>query len=213
MKEARQTYDLEFFKQFSFQGKDSLKLAQKGLEEYIQSLEDNREIQKLMVAMVSQSYELNQDIPNIELLIYKMFCSPLSTKEARKEGNDSKNLLLGNIFDAKGVELPLEIYNSLLHTVMINPKKKHFKKILAYLQKNEPEEKITPALIDKMFVLGIKNNYPVTIGQLMRDLMTNGKYHVHQNTFIKLVMYLERCKGFEEDAKKFLYMTSNSKFF
>jgi hypothetical protein len=45
--------------------------------------------------MIHQSYQLNKDIPNIELLIYKMFCSPITTKEVRK---GEKDLLVGNIF-------------------------------------------------------------------------------------------------------------------
>ena len=61
--------------------------------------------------MIQQSYELNQDIPNIELLLYKMFCSPISTKKERKGSND---LLSGNIFAQKGLQLPIDVYNSLL---------------------------------------------------------------------------------------------------
>ena len=64
--------------------------------------------------MMNHSYELNQDIPNIELLMFRIFCSPLSTKHARKDGKDSKNLLLGNIFSEKRVEMPMEVYDSLL---------------------------------------------------------------------------------------------------
>ena len=36
-----------------------------------------------MLAMISQAYELNEFIPNIELLIYKIFFSPITTKEER----------------------------------------------------------------------------------------------------------------------------------
>lgn len=97
MKEAIQKYDLEFFKQFSFSGKDALKLSQHGLEEYIQALENNEDVKMLLVSMIHQSYELNQDIPNIQLLLYKMFCSPILTKEERKN-YDGDDLLFGNIF-------------------------------------------------------------------------------------------------------------------
>ena len=61
--------------------------------------------------MIHQNYQLNKDIPNIELLIYKMFCSPISTKEERK---GVKDLLTGNIFAAKGLQLPIDVYVSLL---------------------------------------------------------------------------------------------------
>jgi hypothetical protein len=68
-----------------------MKLSQKGLEEYILNLESVSEIEKLLLSMVHQSYELNHIIPNIEMLMYKMFCSPISTKEQRSE--DNTNLL------------------------------------------------------------------------------------------------------------------------
>jgi len=76
--DALKTYDIKFFKQFAFSGRDSLKLSQKGLEEYIQNI-NNSEVEKLLLAMVHQAYELNQHIPNIELVLYKIFCSPIST--------------------------------------------------------------------------------------------------------------------------------------
>lgn len=47
--------------------------------------------------MVNSSYELNYLIPNIELIFYKLFCSPISTKEERK-GRDIEDPLFGNIF-------------------------------------------------------------------------------------------------------------------
>jgi hypothetical protein len=40
-----------------------------------------------------------------------MFCSPISTKEERK---GVKDLLTGNIFAAKGLQLPIDVYVSLL---------------------------------------------------------------------------------------------------
>jgi len=39
-----------------------------------------------------------------------MFCSPISTKEERK---GEKDLLAGNIFAQKGLQLPADVYNSL----------------------------------------------------------------------------------------------------
>lgn len=76
-----------------------MKLAQKGLEEYVLNLENVSDVEKLLLSMIHQSYELNHIIPNIEMLLYKMFCSPISTKEQR--GEDNNNLLLGNLFAAK----------------------------------------------------------------------------------------------------------------
>jgi len=79
--------------------------------------------------MISQAYILNEFIPNIELLMYKMFCSPIITKEQRKEMNDKVNLLSGNIFGDKQMSMHPDVYKSLLETLTIRPNKKHFKKV------------------------------------------------------------------------------------
>ena len=84
--------------------------------------------------MIKQRYELNEIIPNIELLLYKMFFSPLATRESRQNNSD---LLSGNLFADKKMALPLEVYNSLFQTLMITPKKKHYKKIISYIRKIE----------------------------------------------------------------------------
>ena len=139
LKEAITQFDIEFFKKFSFNGKDGLKLSQQAIEAHILSLDNNLDIQKLLLAMIHQSYELNKYIPNIELLLYKMFCSPISTKEERK---GEKDLLIGNIFAQKGLQLPIDVYTSLLQTVTVLPKKKHFKKIVDYLVKYEDVNRI-----------------------------------------------------------------------
>jgi len=52
IEEALSTYDIAFFKQFSFTGTDGQKLAQRGLEEYILNLESNTEVEKLLLAMI-----------------------------------------------------------------------------------------------------------------------------------------------------------------
>ena len=130
-----------------------MKLSQKGLEEYILNLESVSEIEKLLLSMVHQSYELNHIIPNIEMLMYKMFCSPISTKEQRSE--DNTNLLKGNLFAAKEMQLPLSVYDSLLQTVGFTQKKKHFKKIVKYIQEHEPSDRIPQQLIDKIVSIGI----------------------------------------------------------
>lgn len=51
--------------------------------------------------MVNSAYELNSLIPNIEQVFYRMFCSPLTTKEDRADGRDRENVLYGNIFAQK----------------------------------------------------------------------------------------------------------------
>jgi len=44
----------------------------------------------------------------------------------------------------------------------------------------------------------------------MKFLLQND-YKVSQNTFQRFVMFLERCKGFEEDANRFLILSSETK--
>ena len=160
--------------------------------------------------MIYQSYELNQQIPNIELVMYKIFCSPIITAEQRATGDDKTNLLLGNIFADKKMSMPLEVYKSLLQTLTVQPKKKHFKKIVEYIKKFEPVERVTPQLLDQIISIGINGVYPVTLGQLVRDLIIHGDYSIHKASFMKFIMFMEKCKGFEEDAKKFYLLTSQS---
>ena len=60
-----------------------MRMAQQGLEEYIIKLENNSDVEKLLISMIKQRYELNEVIPNVELLLYKMFFSPLATRDSR----------------------------------------------------------------------------------------------------------------------------------
>ena len=208
--EAIATYDLDFFKQFSFSGKDSDTLAQKGLEEYITRLSSNSEVEKLLLSVIHQSYELNALIPNIEWMLYKIFFSPITTQEVRRSGNDRDNLLLGNLFAAKQMHLPLDFYRSLLQTLMIKEKKKHFKKLIAYIFEVEPASRVSPLLIDQIIRVGINNQYPITLGQVVRDMIIQHDYNIHRASFVKFLLFMERCKGFEEDAKKFYFLTAES---
>lgn len=50
-----------------------------------------------MLALINQSYELNEKIPNSETLFYKIFMTPLETYESRKKNLDADKLK-GNIF-------------------------------------------------------------------------------------------------------------------
>jgi hypothetical protein len=56
--------------------------------------------------------------------------SPISTKELRANGKDKENLMVGNIFAQKGVSLSYFGYKSIFETLVLHPKKKHFKKIV-----------------------------------------------------------------------------------
>ena len=62
-----------------------------------------------------------------------MFVSPKRTREIRKEGA----LLEGNLFAEKKLQLHPAVYKSLLETLVMRPKKKHFKKIVEYIRTYE----------------------------------------------------------------------------
>lgn len=44
----------------------------------------------------------------------------------------------------------------------------------------------------------------------MRDIIVHEDYHIHKATFMKFIMFMERSKGFEEDAKKFMILSQQS---
>jgi hypothetical protein len=90
------------------------------------------------------------------------------------------------------------------------PKKKHYKKLIAYVRKVEDSSNVTDVLINKLMEIGIAHEYPVTLGQTVRDMIAIDDAPIHPNSFTSLIMFLERCKGFEADARKFLHLTSLS---
>ena len=125
---------------------------------------DNKDVELLLISIIQQKYELNQYVPNIQMLIFKMFCSPISTKTQRKStSSDGKvvsldvgeNILLGNIFADKNMTLHPMIYKNLLDTLGMMPKKKYFKKIVEYIQKYENEKEVQPLMLDQIISLGI----------------------------------------------------------
>lgn len=42
----------------------------------------------------------------------------------------------------------------------------------------------------------------------MRDLIIQDDANLHKASYMKFLMFMERCKGFEEDAKKFLMLVT-----
>ena len=97
-------------------------------------LEDPAEVNLLLLSMIGQAYPLNKLIPNIELVLFKMFCSPITTRAERKEADDKVKLLAGNIFAEKKMSLHPAVYRSLLETLTMRPNKKHYKKIIEYVR-------------------------------------------------------------------------------
>lgn len=206
IQEAKRKYNISFFKNFAFSGPDQLLLSQKALEEYIMNLENPADIQALVISLIHSSYELNALIPNSELLFYKLFCSPLTTKDER-QGKDRDSPLVGNLFPHTSVTY--HGYRSLLETLVLEPKKKHFKKVLAHLIEHEPKEKLDPVLISLIVRIGIDQKYPVLLGKTMKHFMQND-YRVPKRAFQDFVLFLERCKGYEEDSKRFIFLTAET---
>ena len=180
--EAKRKYNYSFFKNFAFSGPDQMELSQKSLEEYIINLESVQDVQSLIISLVNSSYELNALIPNVEMLFYRMFCSPLTTKAERAGGKDRENVLFGNIFAQKQVPLTYFGYKSLLETLVLDPKKKHLKKVVAHLCEFEPKEKVDPYLIDLIVKISIEQKYPVMLGKTMKFFMQND-YPIPKRSF------------------------------
>ena len=150
--EAKRKYNVNFFKNFAFSGADQMEMTQRSLEEYIVNLESEQDIQSLVIALINSAYELNSLIPNVELLFYRMFSSPLTTKAERAGGED---VLLGNIFAQKKVSVTYFGYKSLLETLVLDPKKKHLKKVIAHLSEFEAKEKVDSSIINLIVKIGI----------------------------------------------------------
>ena len=105
--------------------------------------------------------------------------------------------------------MPKQAYVSLLQTVSLQPKKKHYKKLIQYLVLNESASELSSDLIDMVTFIGIDQKYPVLLGSTMKYFLQN-EYKVKESTFQRFVMFLERCKGFEEDAKRFLFLSHDT---
>ena len=154
IQKAKKRFDIKFFQNFAYEGPLASKLSQRDLE--AKMLELSAEDQELLIlSMINSAYELNDIIPNVEMVFYRMFVSPVSTYAERKQ-KDGEDLLAGNLFhDLDGFKMPKQAYVSLLQSVALNPKKKHFKKILQYLVLNESSQELSADLIDLVTFIGI----------------------------------------------------------
>lgn len=90
--------------------------------------------------------------------------------------------MLGNIFAQKQVSLTYFGYKSLLETLVLDPKKKHLKKVVAHLSQFEPKDKVDPQLITLIVKIGIEQKYPVLLGKAMKFFMQND-YAIPKKTF------------------------------
>lgn len=110
-----------------------------------------------------------------------MFCSPLSTKQERA-GVDKDNPLAGNIFANKNASLSYFGYKSLLETLALYPKKKHFKKVLEHLLRFEDKDQVSKDIVELIIRIGIQENYPVLLGKTVKHFLENG-YMVPKKVF------------------------------
>lgn len=55
----------------------------------------------------------------------------------------------------------------------------------------------------------IEQKYPVLLGKTMKFFMQND-YHIPEQAFQDFIIFLERCKGYEEDAKRFIFLTAET---
>ena len=69
------------------------------------------------------------------------------------------------------MKLDKDVYISLLHTLKMKQKKKHFKKVVAYIRKFSDPNDLSPILIDQIISIGIEMQIPITLGQLVRDMI------------------------------------------
>ena len=65
----------------------------------------------------------------------------------------------------------------------------------------EPQD-IDSAVVEKIIDVGILHSYPIVVGATLRDMMDLG-FRVERKVFDKFATYLDNCKGYNNDAKKF----------
>ena len=72
------------------------------------------------------------------------------------------------------------IYDNLLYTMSLRPKKKHMKKLVKFLIDHENSQNITPELINNLIDFGIENKYPIVLGKFVRDLIVQKDAAIHK---------------------------------
>jgi hypothetical protein len=60
-----------------------------------------------------------------------------------------------------------------------------------------------------MVTLGIQQQYPIYIGTTIKEMLSH-KFPVQASTFKDFVLFLESCKGYEEDAKRFVSLAHDT---
>lgn len=158
-----------------------------------------------VASFLSNAYKLNSWIPNTHLVFYQMFCSPKINKEERAK-LEKDDLLAGNIFNHSVSTIG---YKSLLHSVLISGKKKHFKKILRHIEKHLSPKEIDDKLIESIINVAVAHNYPILLGTTIKDFLANG-VRISKENYLDFCMYLDRCKGLEKDTLRFMLAINDS---
>lgn len=135
--------------------------------------------------------------------------SPQLTKAQRKM-KDKQDSLAGNLFAKEGVHFDNCVYQSLLETLVLYPKKKHLRKVCDHLARYGNPNTTSPKVISLINFICTQNQLPVVLGTTFKQLIQN-KFSIDRNTFKDFLQYLDKCKGFEDDSKRFVVLAAESR--
>jgi PHD/YefM family antitoxin component YafN of YafNO toxin-antitoxin module len=119
--------------------------------------------------MIHQAYDLNAYIPNIELVLYNIFMTPITTAELKKQSEDKDDLLVGNLFAKNKVPLGSDAYKSICETMTLRPKKKNLKRLIQYIDTVESKETMDKEVIDRLVHICIDQRYPILLGKTVKN--------------------------------------------
>lgn len=219
VKLAKERFPTQFFIKEIARG--SMQETQLFMESYLKEMTSPVIMRQFILAFINQSYEINEHIPNASGFFYRIFQTPL-TRPALTPGEvpsryrNENELLQNRVFKINGRNIPLgsALYLNLLETAALYPKKKHYKRIIAYIKETEKPSSIDPVVIDKLTDVGIMAGYPVLVGSMLVE-MVEMHFHVEKETTDKYVAYLDRI-GYKNEAEmfreKFKNVSNESKF-
>lgn len=205
IEKANKKYGLNFYKEFALSDE---KMTRISLEEYVNNIPDHENIPLFVASFLSNAYQLNSWIPNAHMLFYNMFCSPKINLEQRKE-LEKTDLLAGNLFPH---QISIIGYQSLLRSVLLTGKKKHFKKIVQHIQKyllpNDPNAVAT--LINPIIQICNAHDFPILMGQIMKVFLENN-VQISKEDFVTFYSSMDRVKGLEKDTVRFITAINDTK--
>jgi hypothetical protein len=72
-----------------------------------------------------------------------------------------------------------------------------------------PIEEIPSPLIKDFIEICIEQTFPILLGKQMKAMLQDG-LRIEKEDFLRFTMYLNRSKGVQNDARRFLFMTNDS---